>query len=248
MFAALLALGAGCVSSEEGDALKRDITELKRQLAQNTGQAESERKKLQRVMEKATALLTRNSADVGAQVERIQTQNARLVGQIEELKQALGMMTQQLSQLKASLDVKRETTTQQNNSALNREELYQLGKQKVERGEHVAGRKLLRQFLTDSPRDKRAPLAQRLLGDSYYQEQKYTHAIVEYKKLLSGADAAEARYRIGLSFYQLKYCGDAKTFLADFVKNNRRHPHLSNAKKILRLIKRYRRNRSFCQS
>ena len=83
-FAVVLLLPS-CFSSSDGEALQRDVAVLKNQVSNEIGKAETKRKQLQKVMEQATALLTRNSADVGAQVERIQNQNNKLNGQIEEL-------------------------------------------------------------------------------------------------------------------------------------------------------------------
>jgi len=59
---------SACLSSDEGEALKRDVEQLKKQLHKESGRAENSRQELQKVMEQATALLTRNNADVGAQV------------------------------------------------------------------------------------------------------------------------------------------------------------------------------------
>jgi TolA-binding protein len=251
---AIVAIG-GCFSSDEGEALQRDVAELKKKLAAESGNAEQARQELQKVLEQATALLTRNSADVGAQVERIQTATAKLQGQIEELNKSIEDLKQKLNQLQAKVDVNTEATQAAGNTQAvmpDKDTLYASGRQKTAAGEHVEGRKLLRQFLNSFGGDPRAATAQRLLGDSYYAEQKFAPAIVEYRKVLeqhktNGREVAEALYKVGMSFYQLKFCGDAKDFLQQFTSRFRRHKQATAARRVLKLIRRYRNNRQFCR-
>jgi TolA-binding protein len=251
---ACLALSA-CFSSDEGEALKRDVEQLKKQLHKESGRAETSRQELQKVMEQATALLTRNNADVGAQVERVQTQAAKMVGDVEELQRSFAELKQKLDQLVAKVEVATETS--QGAAAAqpqpeDRNEVYRIAQQKLASGDHTEARRLLRLFVTKFADDPRAGVAQRLLGDSYYSEQKFAPAIVEYRKVLetfkSSPAVGDALYKTGMSFYQLKFCGDAESFLKQFTQKFPRHADAQNAKKLLALIKRYKKNKAFCQS
>ncbi len=257
--ASLLAAGVllgGCFSSEQGEAIKRDVEQLKKEISSRTGKADQERKQLQKVMEQATALLTRNSADVGAQVERLQTQNSKLFGQIEESNKAINDLNTKLAQIQAKVEVNAEKSEANTSTpppqTLNKDDLYGQAKRKMAAGDHVVARKLLRQFIGRFPGDSRAPVAQRMVGDSYYLQQKFAAAVIEYRKILqkykSSSAVGDALYKIGMSFYQLKYCSDARSFLTQFTRRFRRHRQASNAKKLIKLIYRYRRNRQFCRS
>lgn len=243
-----------CFSSDEGEALKRDVEQLKKRLSSETGRAEASRQELQKVMEQATALLTRNSADVGAQVERVQMQTAKVVGEVEELRQSLEQLSQKLDQLVAKVEVATETS--QGAAAAqpqpeDRNEVFRIAQQKLAAGDHTEARRLLRLFVSKFADDPRAGMAQRMLGDSYYGEQKFAPAIVEYRKVLetfkTSSAVGDALYKTGMSFYQLKFCADANSFLQQFVKRFPRHADAKNAKKLMTLIRRYKRNKAFCR-
>ncbi|MCA9667886.1 MAG: outer membrane protein assembly factor BamD [Myxococcales bacterium] len=248
------ALGA-CFSASEGEALKKQVAVLKKKVATEIGRAEDKRKQLKSVMEKATALLTRNSADVGAQVERIQHNNNKLIGQIQELAKQINDLNGKLEKLKAKVEVNTETTqgNAQQQKAKTPDEMFSEGKRLLNAGDHVSARKLLRKFINAMPTDKkRCSQAQRLIGDSYYQQQKFAPAILEYGKIIEqypkSKHVAHAYYRSGMGFYQLKFCTDAKKFLRPFVRRFRRNSNARAARKVLRLIRRYRRNKNFCSS
>lgn len=244
---------AGCwTTKEQGEALRRDVDELKNRLHRDIAQSKAEREKLQKVMEQATALLTRNSADVGAQVERMQARLDKLSGQVEEQDKKLNDINQQL----AKIDVKLDNLSSGAKPQLppipeDKDELFKLAQGKLVAGEHEETRRLLRNFRSKFPGDSRADKAQLMLGDSYFAEQKFANAIVEYRKIVENKKKSavypDALYKIGMAFYQLKFCSDAQVFLNQLVKRYRRHPETARAKKVLRLIRRYKRNPKFCR-
>jgi TolA-binding protein len=259
IFAAMLSVGvAGCwTTKQQGAALRRDMDSLQEKLVGDLRRSKLERQKLQKVMEQATALLTRNSADVGAQVDRLQAKMDLLSGQIDELQKKHDDLSQQFTEFKAKVDVKMEGLTNnppQNKPPavpLGKSELFQLASRKLTAGQHQEARKLLRHFTSRFPSDSRALKAQLMLGDSYFAEQKFAPAIVEYKKIIekhkNSREVPDALYKIGMSFYQLKFCADAQLFLSQLLKRKGRHPQVKRAKKVLALIKRHKRNRKLCR-
>jgi TolA-binding protein len=251
-----LLLSGCCTSKEQGEALRKDVDTLKRKLTQDIEQSEQERKKLQKIMEQATALLTRNSADVGAQVDRIQAKVDRLVGQSEEQQKKLNDLNQQFTEYKAKVDVKLEglasgTTNKNPPVPQDKDELFNQAKSKLDSGEHKEARRLLRHFLSRFAGDRRVHKAQLMLGDSYYVEQKFANAIVEYKKIVEqhkrSPTVPDALFKIGMAFYQLKFCSDAKLFFRQYLKRYSRHKHARRTRKILRLIRRYKKNPKVCR-
>src|SRR5579883_2715256 len=89
---ALLFVG-GCVTAAQGDRMRSDIDALKNrfdQREQEIKQSRAELAQLHNVLKQATDLLTRNSADVGAQVQKLQTALADATGKIEEIQHRLG--------------------------------------------------------------------------------------------------------------------------------------------------------------
>ena len=244
-----LTLGS-CLSREEGEALRRDLETLKTELRQEKESAEAQRAELKQVIEKTTQLLTRSNADVGVQVERVQNINATLRGRVEELQRALAEIGTKLKEQSAKSTPQPEKAPDPNR--LSADQLIEQAKSKAAVGNQVARRQLLRVFLGRFATDSRAAQAQHQIGDSYYLQQKFAAAAVEYRKVLKqypkSAVHGDALYKVGMSFYQLKYCGDARSFLERFVRQHRDHANRDSARRILKLIRRYRRNRQFCSS
>jgi len=248
--------GSGCWTSKtEGEALRRDVDKLKAELSKTAERSKQERVKLQEVMEQATALLTRNSADVGAQVERIQAKQAKLSGQLEEATRTLDELKTGFNVVKGKVEVKQDSASAraQNTPATptDKDELFKLAEHKVKVGRHKEGRRLLKQFLDNFPQDQRAAQAQLIYGNSFFAQQKFAPAIIKYKGILEKHESSqahpEALFKIGMAFYQLKYCSDADLWLKQFLAKYKRHSQAPRAKKVRNLIKRYRRNRDFCR-
>lgn len=253
-----LALPAvGCYSQSDGEALRRDLDALKKELAKKVARTEEERVKLQKVMEQATGLLTRNSADLGVQVERMQAKVDKLAGDLETRQRKVDELSQKLTDFQAKVDVKLEGLSAESKQNTNpptpadKDELFKQAQQKLLAGDHQEARRLLRHFLERFGTDSRADRAQLMLGDSYYSEQKFAPAIVEYRKIVEqfkqSAVVPDALAKIGMSFYQLKFCRDAEPFFGQLTKKFPRHPQTAQAKKILALIKRYGKNREVCR-
>ena len=79
---------AGCTTSSEGEAMAKDIADLKSRLDaidKRDAQYKEQVVRLKKVLDEATALLTRNSADVGAKAAKNESDIAVLNGRVEEL-------------------------------------------------------------------------------------------------------------------------------------------------------------------
>lgn len=256
-FLGLLLLQGCWTTKEDGDALKRDVEQLKKELANNAQAAKEERLKLQKVMEQATSLLTRNSADVGASVERMQAKLDRMSGDVEENKERVKAIEEKFNDFQAKVDVKLEGLSGQSQGNTNapvpedKDALFKQAQEKFAAGDHQETRRLLRHFTTRYGDDKRMDEAQLMLGESYFAEEKYAPAIVEYKKLVEqykdSPKVSDALFKIGMCFYQLKFCSDAELFLSQMLKVSPNHSQAARAKKVLGLIKQYRKNRNICR-
>src|ERR1039457_1639594 len=98
---ALLGLAlAGCVTTGQGEKMSADIGQLRqrldvmevrdRDINEKVGQ-------LRTVLNEATALLGRNSADLGARVAKSETDIAAMTGKIEEAKYLVGELQKQVN-------------------------------------------------------------------------------------------------------------------------------------------------------
>ena len=116
---------SGCfafVTKEEGRELKQQIDDVKTLSAKNELRAaelakelDEQLKRLRLVVDEATKVVTRNSADVGLQVQKLQTDLAQLTGRIDDLQHAQDALTKQFQDYRAASDTKLEQLV--NNSA-----------------------------------------------------------------------------------------------------------------------------------
>lgn len=253
----VFALGA-CMTNSEGEALRKDLEALKAQLAKAQLQAEKGRQQLQKVLEKATGMLNRNNADVGAQVERLESNQRKISGTLETNSKTLTDLGKKFSDFQAKVDVKLERlisgapSQKQAPVPVDKDKLFALAEAQLSAGKSAEGRRLLRHFLSRFASDARAARAYLLVGDTYYKEGQFAKAIQEYRSIFEHHKRSKAYpaalYKIGMSFYQLKFCSDARGFLAELQKRYRRDKNVKNAKKVLKLIRRFRNNRRFCTS
>src|SRR5215471_17725583 len=112
---------SGCfafVTKEEGRELKQQIDDVKTMSAKNELRAaelakelDEQLKRLRMVVDEATKVVTRNSADVGLQVQKLQTDLAQLTGRIDDLQHAQDALTKQFQDYRAASDTKLETLT-----------------------------------------------------------------------------------------------------------------------------------------
>ena len=245
-----LLLSNGCMSKEQGDALQRDVDRLKQEMRAEQERSDDSLTRLKTVMEQATALSTRNSADASVQVERLQLEVSRLAGMLEQNSRAIEELRNQLNEQQRQAQDK--DAGGQPQLPDDPDQLFSQGTSLLAADKHEQGRQVLRHFINRFPQDARAPKAQLALGDSYYRQQRFAPAIQEYRKILdaykTSREVPDALYQIGMSFYQLKYCSDAENFFKELLKKSPTHPKATQAKKVLQLIRRFRRNRRVCTS
>jgi TolA-binding protein len=250
----LLATGAsfGCVTSGEGDALKRDLADLRTRLdAIDKRDAEYKEQvvRLKKVLDEATGLLTRNSADVGARVAKQETDIAALVGRLEELQHNLdqqgqaGTLTAKTLEARlASLELTQNKIVDKvaPNLPEDKDQLWSQAGARVQGGQRDEGRRFYRSFIQRFPTDPRSPQAYLALGQSYVGEGKHANAAAEYQKILDSypqsAEVPEAMWQLSTSFLQLKFCADAKALLSDLAKRYPKSPRANDARNELKRV------------
>jgi tol-pal system protein YbgF len=271
LVAALLVPATGCMlftTKDEGRQLKASVDKLRSQvdgitqreqeLRTATAEAKAQVARLHVVLEQATNLVQRNSADLGVQVQKIQSDLNGLIGKTAEIGHNLESISKQFTEYRAQTDVKLEGLTTKTASATappapeGKDQLFDAAYKRYQQGQFEEARRLFRTFTTRFSRDERADNAQYWIGQSYYEERKYAAAITEFKKVLDNyprSDAGDgAMYGMAFSFVELKYCTEGEAFLQDMVKRYPRSPLVDKAKKKLRELKRIKRNRRLCQT
>lgn len=263
-----LALTTACYSKFEGEQMRKDVDNLKNQVAdmqksnvdlkQMSDEARQQVATLKGILEEATKLSTRNSADFGLQVQKLQQDLAVLTGRVDEIAHALDAQTKDLQAWRAQVEVKLETagkgtpTVTQPNTPTDKDALFTAARDKFQSGDQEEARRLLRQFITQFPSDPRAAQAQLMHGDSYFAQKKYAAAIGEFQKVVDNypktPSVEDALYKIGLAFYELHYCTDARTFLAETQKRFPKTHYAASIHKTLADITKNAKNRKVCSN
>ena len=239
--AAVVLLGAtlsGCwVTAKQGDEMRtsadaRDqrITQLEDQARLNQEQLASKVAELEDVLARATKVLHRSSADVGAQVEKLMEQQGAIEGQIAELTHTLQQLTLETAEKRAALETQlAELATAKRGAQLAPDDIpadpdqhFAAAYDAYKKADYDRTRALFRAYLEKYPTDAKAGNAQYWIAAAYTQSNKPATALGEYRKVISQYGESGAvnvsLYGMGDAFYRLHACSDARDALKALLK------------------------------
>ncbi len=249
---ALVVPVSGCLmTTGDGEKLRDEtndrITQLETQSKQDRAELEAKLKELQSVLDQATEVLKRGSADVGAQVEQLRDQLNTSQGQLAELQHRLDSVDQQLTAQRSDIDTKlaAASTSAGPKPAVDPSQIpadktahFAAAYQAYQNGEYDKARALWREYITRYPNDPKSGEAQYWIGAAYTQQNKPAAALGEYRKVISdyakSTAVKVALYGMADAFYRLKACGDAKSAVGELIK---RKPEASLAERAKKLQK-----------
>jgi TolA-binding protein len=257
----------GCVTSGQGDKMSADIARLRERLdAMEVRDRDINQKvvQLRSVLDEATALLGRNSADLGARVAKSETDIEAMTGRIEEAKYLVGELQKQVN-LATTKVAATEQTQQQllaNQQRIvdrvaptmpeDKETLWKEAQRRLSEGQREDARRFFRSFVQRFPDDPRAPQGLLIVGVTFVQELKHSNAVAEFSNLIQrfprAAEVPEAMWQLGESFVVLKFCGDAKAMYQDLAKRYPKSPRAAQVKERLREVQKIARDKNQCTS
>jgi TolA-binding protein len=251
---ALFSLSApsGCVTTSEGEKMQSDINALRVRLDEIDKRDREYKEqviRLRKVLDEATALLTRNSADVGAKAAKSEQDIQAIQGRIEELAHNVDLENRQGVDARTQFEARLAALEQTQSKIVDRvapempndkEQLWAQAGQRLSSGQRDDGRRFYRVFIQRFPQDPRASQAHLAIGMSFVQESKYPNAAAEFQKVLqdypTSPEVPEAMWQLSLSFVQLRFCGDAKALLSDLVKRYPKSARAGDARGELKSI------------
>ena len=265
---AFAASTSGCfafVTKEEGREMKQQIEDVRTLSAKNELRAaelakelDEQLKRLRTVVDEATKVVTRNSADVGLQVQKLQTDLAQLTGRIDDLQHAQDALTKQFQDYRAASDTKIEQLVNNSAQAKNPpmpetpDALYAEAEKRLAASQWPEARRLFEGFVNRYPADARAARAQYSIGESFMGEKRLANAIGAYTKVVDNFPKSDvvpdAMYKNGLAFYALKYCGDAKVYFQELLKRYPRTSWKKDAAEQLKKLGHDQKNKAVCSS
>jgi TolA-binding protein len=228
VFAALLAAAPGCfwvTTKSEGDTLRGNIKDLDTRVATKEKQFDGKVEELQKVLDDATRLLKRNSADLGADVDQLRN-DVRIANglvsainnQMAELKAAMEAQKKDSETRLAALEARLGSVESGKPTAsTSAEDLWKLGSAAFDAQRFNDALDLFKRLLATYPTHDRADDAQYFRGQSYTNLKDWDSAIREYQRLFEkypdSALADDGLYFAALAAETLKNCSEARTYL-----------------------------------
>jgi tol-pal system protein YbgF len=260
--AVLVLCGSGCLMTKSaGDELRAEtngrIQQLEADSRRSKEEIDAKLRELQQVLDQATAVLKRGSADVGAQVEQMREQVARLEGESAELRHKLELLDQQFMAQRTQLDEQFAKMKPGAKEAIDPAQIpadkaghYKAAYDAYQAADYDKARGLWREYLTRYPADTKAGDAQYWIGATYTQQNKPATALGEYRKVIAEYPKSNAvnvaLYGMADAFYRLHACTDAKTALQALIKRKPEAALADRAKKLLRDLE--KPPKGFCTS
>jgi tol-pal system protein YbgF len=259
---------SGCfafMTKQEGAEMKQQLDEVRNMSTTNEQKAEALSKKmddqlrrLKQVVDEATKVVTRNSADIGLTVEKLQTDLGQLTGRIDDLQHSQDALTKQFQDYRAASDTKLESLTNTMTAAKappmpeTPDALFAESEKRLAAQQYADARRLSEAFVNRYPTDARAAKAQYDIGEAYLGEKRYANAIGAYTKVVDNFPKSDivpdAMYKNGTAFYALKYCSDAKVYFQELLKRYPKTGWKKDASEELKRLQKDQKNKSACSS
>jgi TolA-binding protein len=255
---------SGCLYTQaRGEAVEAElrkqretITTLDAQINQQRETLEAENREaaakvgeLREVIREATEIVTRNSADVGADVEILKARLAQVEGLLEELKHQLETSTAASAETRAQLEAQIRNVAIRAGVEIELSDAevpqgadahFTEAKRTYDAGDLGFARALLRAFITRYPRDVRLEDVRFLLADAYLRDGRPQNALGAFQDIVrhhrSGKRMADTLAGMAQAFSELGSCPDAKAALEALVAGHPRSPHVPAAKAELKAI------------
>jgi tol-pal system protein YbgF len=239
-----LVLLPGCfwaTTKSEGKKLRRDVNALDSRVSTKETEIGTKVDELQKALDEAAKVLKRNSADIGADVQRIDQEQRNALGLItaaqqsaEDVRVAFDRYKQSSDERIAALEARVATieAAAAKPPKQSADDLWTTGKSAFEAGKWSDARDAFKKLALGFPDNDRADDAQYFRGETYFQEKSYDAAIGEYQKVYDKypkSDLADdALFRAGEAAESLKNCTEARAYFG-LIKE--KYPKSSLAKK-----------------
>lgn len=257
-------LVSGCflwTSAEQGASLERRIGQCEERLnaLESTAagftarmeSAASKVKELESVLEQATQLLTRNSADTGARVDELEARLQMQAGLLDELRFELSRLSERVQAQERDYEKRMkqfarragvDLPVEDSEIPAQPDEHFRAALSAYELRDFSLARALFRAFITRYPNDARVDDAIYLIGRSYLSEDRPATALNEFRRILNehrnGDQVPQTLLAMGEAFLRLKECRSAREAYEGLIQAYQRTPQAGEARTRLREIER----------
>lgn len=253
----------GCfwtTTKSEGQALRKDVTALQGRIDSKEKELDTQIKQLQNVLDEATKILKRNSADIGADVQKLDAD-------VREAKGLVVSINNSVNEVKTAFDKYRKESESRFDGLEQRlaqiesgkpsansgpDDLWRLANQAFEAARYNDALEIYKRLVQTFPTHARADDAQYFRGQSYTNLKDWDRAIGAYQQLVekyADSDLADdGLYFAAVAAQNLKNCTEARTYLgivkAKYPKSN----VLKASSDLDAAIKKDLKNKSKCSS
>lgn len=251
-------------TAADGEALTRRVNDLEQgqttqreELQAEISNAQTKVQELESVLARATKVVTRASADTGAQVEQLQQQVMALEGQLAELRNDVARRQTQEDEERAAVQrqlqkiarrVGIDMAVDDSEIPADANEHWAAAERAFTAREFSRARALYRAFIERHGGDERIDNALFRVGSSYLQEERPATALRELRRVIAehprGDVADDALLGMARAFYALHSCTDARDTANALIRAHRRSPLVSDARALVRQVQ--RAPRSYC--
>ncbi len=258
--ALVVSLSPGCfwvTTQHQGEQLREDIDRLESQVGEQQETLGTRVERLQEVLDEATDLLARNSADLGADVNELVEEQAKLNGivmeasrEVAELRNELAVMTSQQDDVQQRLVLLERRVEEEELD--DPDELFAVGREHFTDGDYESATEFFRYLVIKYPDFEKADEAQYHRGESHYRLDNYESALGEFQRVFENhpdSDIADdALFRAGETAFRLKWCTDARAYLTLLRQEYPDSPLAERAGRLENQIRRSQDDSSRCEN
>lgn len=247
-FPLILVLSIACATTEDIERLEVRIAHLEKEKASILEEQKKDIERMEslhRDLNEATEALRRGGANLSAEIDALKADLAKLKGTNEEISYSIAKLTEEIDNIKKTLDEKLGIAVVQLPKGLPEDanSLFKAGKDAYARGDTATARGILRKFLDTFPDEPRAADAQYTIGETYFREGKYGQAIREFQRVhdryrdVKDAPVPQALLRIAESLLKQNDCKKAAGVLKYLTEYDRKAKEAEKAREQLKQLK-----------
>jgi TolA-binding protein len=262
---ALLAtvLGSGCfwaTTKSEGAQLRNDLALVQGRLDAKEKTLDDQIAQLQKVLEDATKVLKRNSADIGADVDSLRNDVRTANGLVTTVHNSITELKQSFDTYRKGNDARLDALEQRVvqiesgkvTASSSPEELWKLGTAAFEAARYNDAIDVFKRLSQTYPTHERGDDAVYFRGQAYSNLKDWDHAIGVYQQLYDkypdSALADDGLYFAALAATQLKNCTEARTYLGLIKQKYPKSNVTKHAAELDKTAKKDQKNKAKCSS
>ena len=255
--------GSGCfwaTTKSEGQKLRNDLTLVQTRLDAKEKTLDDQIAQLQKVLEDATRVLKRNSADIGADVDSLRNDVRTANGLVTTVNNSINELKVGFDTYRKSADARLDAIEQRvvqiesgkATASSSPEELWKLGSTAFEAARYNEAIDIFKRLSQTYPTHERADDAFYFRGQSYTNLKDWDHAIGVYQQLYEkypdSSLADDGLYFAALAASQLKNCTEARTYLGLIKQKYPKSNVTKQATDLDNTLKKELRNKAKCSA